>query len=111
MPQPESVPMFGLPAEHIPAHPRCEHWACHLRWLLMVMDPDDSSLAFVAGVLVHALNRGGISEKQALAIKRVMSRMDARAADGDLGDYNLTFENADPPIGRALETMDTEGSA
>lgn len=55
---------FGLMYFQVPEPPTNKNEADELRWLVMVMDPTDPELSFVAGVLGFVLARGGITSKQ-----------------------------------------------
>lgn len=46
-----------------------------MKWMIAVMDNDDSSLHFIASVLSHCCKYGGITERQADAVEGVYSRL------------------------------------
>ena len=58
-----------------PEYPTTKAWTDVLRWALAVMDPDDRDLAFLASLLSHAAERGGLKEKQAKYANRSLERL------------------------------------
>lgn len=50
-------------------------WADHLRWMVMVMDEDDTALPFVASAYAYLLKNGRITQKQAEALDRIERRV------------------------------------
>ena len=76
---------FTLECHQVPAPPpTAALWADWLRWLVVVMNPDDPQLHFAASLLSHALKAGGLSEKQANAGNRMIERILAAYSAGDL---------------------------
>ena len=59
----------------VPDPPSSQVWADHLRWLVAVMDHDDSDLAFIASLLSHALKFEGLTEKQAAPANKILARV------------------------------------
>lgn len=67
---------FTLEYHQVPAPPYgSKSWADWLRWLIVVMNPDDPQLHFAASLLSHSLKTGGLSEKQAAAANRTIQRV------------------------------------
>jgi hypothetical protein len=86
-----TTPRFTLTASETPDPPESTLWADLLRWMVCVMDPDDTRLAFVAGCLSHAMrNDNGLSGKQATACQAILDRLCTDWAEGVLVCQNTT---------------------
>lgn len=72
---PEGSQPFRLETWQVPEPPKSKAWACHLRWMVAVMDADDSSLHFIASCLSHCVKNGGLSEKQERAVTKCLDRI------------------------------------
>ena len=66
---------FTLYAHQVPCCPDAPTWFDCLRWLVVVMNPDDRSLLFVASCLSHAIKNNGLTEKQGDACAKVFERV------------------------------------
>jgi hypothetical protein len=64
-----------LKPEQVPDWPDSNKWVDILHWLVIVMDEEDSSRHFVAGVFAHCLKAGGITDKQAAAVEKIWERV------------------------------------
>lgn len=72
---------FSLHSGQAPDRPESTLWIDQLRWLICVIDPDDTSLAFIASVFGQALkNAGNLSKRQSDACQKILNRV-ARAHD------------------------------
>lgn len=89
-------PRFTLLSNEVPAPPQSALWVDLLRWILCVMDPDDTRMAFVAGCLSHAAQNDGLSPKQAAACQAILSNVCKAWADGILICQN-TLPSEDTP--------------
>lgn len=91
--------MSIIKPHQVPDPPESRKWVEALRWLITVMDDDDSSLAFVSGVLSYGLkNDNMITQPQAEAAQDVLNRVcrDHRAG-------RLDCQQSPPSV----ETIDT----
>lgn len=59
----------------VPPPPCSNEWTHLLHWCVQVMDVVDPDLAFTASILSHALNHGGLTEKQAKYASRIHERL------------------------------------
>lgn len=84
MPKKPPYHPFTLRQHQVPEPPEGGRWDDHLRWLLMVMNPEDPQLHFAASILSHALRYGQISEKQAEAALRMLERIMLAYREGEL---------------------------
>lgn len=75
---------FSLLSHQVPPMPSSTRWADILRWMVIVMDPDDSRLSFIASLLSHSLKYGGLSEKQSAAATKIYDRIVEAFEDGIL---------------------------
>ncbi|MDB6178985.1 hypothetical protein PAF17_15950 [Paracoccus sp. Z330] len=76
---------FTLERHQVPEPPHeSALWPDWLRWLVVVMNPDDPQLHFAASLLSHALKTGSLSQKQAAAGNRMLNRVFASFQEGDL---------------------------
>lgn len=66
---------YTLFAHEVPAPPSSPFYLDKLRWLAMVMDPDDPDLAFVCSVLAQGLDKSGLTEKQEWRFERINARV------------------------------------
>ena len=67
---------FSLIDYQVPSPPtHTREWADVLRWMICVMDPADTRLAFVAGCLSYSLKHGGLSAAQADACNKIYARI------------------------------------
>lgn len=64
---------FSLNCDQVPDYPTTRTWTDVLRWAVMVMDPDDTRLPFMASVLSQAIEKDGLSEKQTKACNRILA--------------------------------------
>jgi hypothetical protein len=55
-----------------------------MKWMIAVMDRDDTSLHFVSSVLSNFLKYNGITEKQAAGVEKIYSRVLAEFKRGVL---------------------------
>lgn len=100
---------FGLASHQVPDFPESTSWKDVLRWLIMVMDNDDSSLPFVAGCYAHCLkNEGGITSKQASACNKILRRIHDRYMVDELDCQQMSAEKDNVHY---LETVQPEGEA
>lgn len=69
-------------------------WDVVLRWMLAVMDDDDSSLQFVSGCLSQFYKFEGLSSRQAVGCSRVYERVrqDYEHMQLSCHDYALVVE-------------------
>lgn len=100
---------YGLQPSQVPDFPGALAWADQLRWCVAVMDADDRDIGFAASLLSYAIDRGGLTEKQARhafrLVERIRSlwladRLDCQCSDGPA-----------PAASYSLSDMDTKGSA
>lgn len=63
---------FTLTMDQVPDPPESANWSCLLRWLIVVMDPADHRLPFIAAMYVSCLRSGGLSQPQAEACNMVL---------------------------------------
>lgn len=76
---------FTLSRHQVPAPPMDSvAWSDWLRWLVCVMNPGDPQLHFAASLLSQALKTGVLSEKQASAGNRLITRIADAYEAGDL---------------------------
>lgn len=61
--------------EMVPPRPSKSKWEHQLRWLIAVMDDDDSSIQFVASCLSHCIKNDGLTQRQAQACQRILDRV------------------------------------
>ena len=80
----EDVKPFGLAPHQVPEPPLSDAWRDQLRWLVMVMNHDDPHLAIAASMLCQCIQKGGISEKQAVWANDILARVGERFADRGL---------------------------
>ena len=67
---------FGLNENQVPEPSESNQWVDTLRWLICVMDNDDTSLGFIAGIFAHALkNEGYLTEKQSKIGNKIYRRV------------------------------------
>ena len=96
-----TTPRFTLTASETPDPPESTLWADLLRWMVCVMDPDDTRLAFVSSCLSHACKAGGLTERQARACQKMLDDVWQAWADGVLICQNT------PPADEAPEAIAT----
>lgn len=70
--------------ERVPQPPTTGLWADALRWIVAVMDADDPDLGFIASLLNHCLNHGGLTERQAKYAEKIKTRIEAHFDAGIL---------------------------
>lgn len=76
---------FTLSRHQVPQPPiMSDSWADLLRWLVVVMNPDDPQLPFAASLLADTLKKGVLTERQADAADRLMIRILDAYVNGDL---------------------------
>lgn len=76
---------FTLNRHQVPQPPEgSDKWSDWLRWLVMVMNPDDPQLHFIASLLHYSVQNGGLTERQAKAASRALSRVYDAFSIGDL---------------------------
>ena len=105
---------FGLTGDRVPDPPDGDKWADILRWLICVMDADDKSFAFVAGVFAHCLKNGGyVTERQSRAANRIWKRVFEEWQSDVLDCQHATSPGAgQAPAGDSiLADMEPEGEA
>ena len=78
------APTFTLTCDEVPDPPKSSLWADLLRWMVCVMDPADKRIAFVAGCLSSAIQKDGLTEKQAAACAAILSTVCQAWSDGIL---------------------------
>lgn len=66
---------FSLKLYEVPVPPESKDWVDHLRWMICVMDYDDTSLPFVAGLLAHCYQNGALSHKQDMVARKIINRV------------------------------------
>ena len=55
---------FTLNEDQVPEPPNSTSWADSLRWMLIVMDPDDTRMSFIASCFSQCLQNGFLTQKQ-----------------------------------------------
>ncbi len=76
---------FTLSRHQVPEPPYgSKAWFDWLRWMVVVMNPDDPQFHFVASLLSSAVRYGRLTEKQAAAGNRAIERITAAYEAGDL---------------------------
>lgn len=105
--------MFNLPNGHyalephqVPNFPVSDRWVDHLRWCLAVMDANDDDIAFAASLLSHAINNGGLTEKQVKYATRTVKRVQALWLAEQL---RCQRHNAPASRRPSLRLVDTQG--
>lgn len=76
-PSPENGDSYGLHPSQVPDFPATTAWIDLLRWCVAVMDATDRDLGFAASLLSHAVDRGGLTEKQGHHALRLVERVRA----------------------------------
>lgn len=85
---------FTLTNQQVPQPPiMSDDWADLLRWMIVVMNPDDPQLPFAASLLADALKKGALTERQSAAADRLMIRILGAYVAGDL----LCIKTGNPP--------------
>lgn len=79
-----TAPRFTLFCDEVPEPPESGLWVDLLRWVICVMDPSDTRLAFVAGCLAQVARTGGLSQKQADACKAILNSICKAWSEGVL---------------------------
>ena len=82
---------FSLTSDCVPSPPVSTQWADVLRWLVMVMDPQDTRLSFIAGLLSHTLKHGGLTDRQSAAGNKIW-----HAIQADFRASILVCQNTQP---------------
>ena len=76
---------FNLSRHQVPEPPYgSKEWFDWLRWMVVVMNPDDPQFHFVASLLSSAARYGSLTQKQAAAGNRAVERITAAYEAGDL---------------------------
>lgn len=85
---------FTLERHQVPQPPIVStSWFDWLRWLVVVMNPDDPQFHFIASLLSHAARYGALTENQAGAANRAIDRVFTAYEAGDL----LCIKTGQPP--------------
>lgn len=85
---------FTLTRHQVPEPPYGSRaWFDWLRWMVVVMNPDDPQFHFVASLLSSAARYGRLTEKQAAAGNRAIARITDAYEAGDL----LCLKVGSPP--------------
>lgn len=85
---------FTLQSYQVPDFPESTIWTDQLRWLIMVMDPDDKQLPFIASCLAYSFKNNGLTEKQAVVCNKILQRVCARFESETLLCQNIDFDDA-----------------
>jgi hypothetical protein len=72
-------------AQYVPPPPDNSRWIDLLKWIVTVMDADDPDLSFVASLLHHAIDRPGLTDRQAKYAEKIRARIEGLYARGALG--------------------------
>jgi hypothetical protein len=103
-------PPWALIDWQVPDPPSSQVWADHLRWLVAVMDHDDSDLAFIASLLSHALKFEGLTESQAAPANKILARVRRMWREDRLSAQRPSDEDSDEVSG-ALADLPAAGEA
>lgn len=68
-----------------------------MKWMVAVMDDDDKSLHFVAGVLSNCCKYGGVTERQAAAVEKTYDRILTAFHSGALAIQGGRVDTGDAP--------------
>ncbi len=115
MPQPKQEPApraddgYRLHPSQVPDFPASLLWVDQLRWCLAVMDADDPDLGFAASLLSHAVDKGGLTEKQGKYASRIVQRVQALWLAEALSCQRRPSAPVPPPP--SLSEMATKGQA
>lgn len=55
--------------------PDSTNFADLLKWAICVMEKDDTRLKFVSGAFAHCLKHGGLSNKQAAVVNKILASL------------------------------------
>ncbi|MBL4802295.1 MAG: hypothetical protein JKY45_10410 [Emcibacter sp.] len=105
----ENSEYFSLYAHQVPEYPNGNDWGDALRWLISVMDYDDKSLPFIAGLLAYYYTKEGLTARQAKPANKVLAKVLDMHSAGVL--YCQANEEDYPSAQTDLSTMDVEGEA
>jgi hypothetical protein len=94
----------------VPDPPSSQVWTDHLRWLVAVMDHDDSDLAFIASLLSYALKFDGLTEKQAAPANKILARVRRMWREDRLSVQQPSDESSDEASG-LLADLSAAGEA
>jgi hypothetical protein len=75
---------FSLTMDQVPSLPTICTWPDALRWMVCVMDPDDSRFAFIASCLSYSVKNDGLTDKQSAACEKILQRVYAEYNEGIL---------------------------
>ncbi len=100
---------YQLRPSQVPDSPDTSAWVDHLRWCVAVMDADDRDLGFAASLLSYAVDRGGLTEKQARHAARTVRRIQSLWLADALACQRS--DTVDAVASYSLSDMDTKGSA
>jgi hypothetical protein len=81
---------FLFPSGVVPAFPAEATVQTACRWLLAVMDGNDSSRRFVASVMIYEIDRGYLTEKQMAALRGIAEKIIKKWAEGVLEAQGAT---------------------
>ena len=85
---------FTLQSYQVPDPPESSLWTDLLRWIVMVVDPDDKQLPFIASCLAYSFKHNGLTEKQALVCNKILQRVIASFDSETLFCQNIDFDDA-----------------
>ncbi|MBD8906540.1 hypothetical protein [Methylorubrum zatmanii] len=108
-PSPENEDGYCLHPSQVPDFPRTRAWIDQLRWCVAVMDANDRDLGFAASLLSHAVDRGGLTDKQFRYASRLVERVHALWLADVLVCQRRPSETA--PQAASLSTMIPKGQA
>lgn len=104
---------YCLYSDEVPEPAEGLLWFNTLRWLMAVMNNDDTSLGFAAGCLSYLAREGGLTDRQAQACKKIKKRVlydyQAGVLDCQLNEPNPCDTHCETDVG--LEEMEPEGEA
>ncbi|MHC2018769.1 hypothetical protein [Methylobacterium sp. CM6247] len=98
---------YLLEADCVPACHTGDGWVNYLRWLIAVMDAADKDLGFIASLLSHVAEKGGLIEKQGKYATRTVDRVRAQWMSGSLDCQQAPV----PPETLGFASMTPEGNA
>jgi len=85
----------------LPDYPHSRRWRDLLHWAVQVMDGEDPDLSFAASLLAYAIDRGGLTEKQACYADRMITRLHGLWQRGELVRQMQAEMQATAPRDRA----------